>query len=80
MKPESDITPNKRTDPTDRLLTIEQVAEECQCSQLQVRKWISNGEISYVVLGGGEKKDGITRIKESALIKFWNKKERKAIP
>jgi hypothetical protein len=75
-----DLTPNKITEPADRLLTLAEVAKECQCSEKKVREWIDAERISYVCLGDGTKYTSMIRVRESALIKFWRKNERKAIP
>lgn len=71
---------SSKIDPTDRLLTVVQVAEMCGCSDKTVRKWLEEGKLTYVILGGGKKKIGLVRIKESSVIKFWKAQERKMIP
>lgn len=75
-----DLTPDKINEPSDRLLTVAEVARECQCSTDKVREWIANAKISYVTLGDGIKLTSMIRVRESALIEFWRKNERKAIP
>jgi excisionase family DNA binding protein len=79
MNTEPDLTSDKRNDPTDKLLTIAEVAERCQCSEIKVRQWIAAGRIAYVTLGDGKKLLSMIRVRESALVKFWRENERKAI-
>ena len=79
MNTEPDITPDKRTDPTDNLLSIREVAERCQCSETKVRQWIAAGRIAYVTLGDGKKLLSMIRVRESALARFWRENEREAI-
>jgi excisionase family DNA binding protein len=76
MNTEPDLTPDKRTDPSDKLLTIAEVAKRCQCSEIMVRRWIAAGRIDYVTLGDGKKLQSMIRVRESSLIKFWRENER----
>jgi excisionase family DNA binding protein len=80
MKPKNEgIIPNTIDEP-DKLLTIAQVADRCQVSTNTIKKWLDEGRLSYAVLGDGTKYDSVIRVRESVLIKFWRKSERKALP
>jgi excisionase family DNA binding protein len=76
MNTEPDLTPDKINDPADKLLTIAEVAKQCQCSEIKVRQWIAAGRIAYVTLGDGKKLLSMIRVRESALARFWRENER----
>jgi excisionase family DNA binding protein len=58
----------------DRLLTLDEVAERLNVNVETVRRWIRNGEITFIDLGG---RAGY-RVSESALEKFLRDRERPA--
>lgn len=52
------------TRPCDRLLTPAEVAEQCNATQRQVRRWLDERRIEFIVLPKGR------RVRESVL-KAW---------
>ena len=80
MKQKPTLITGKITDPTDKLLTVAEVAELCSCSRQTVKIWIREGRLAYMTLGEGTHYGSMLRVRESALLKFWKQAERKAIP
>lgn len=58
----------------ERLLTVEEVAEQLSVGVETVRRWIRSGEMDAIDLGG---RAGY-RIRESALEKFVREREKKS--
>jgi excisionase family DNA binding protein len=80
MKQRPTLITGKITDGTDKLLTVAEVSELCQCSDKKVKEWLKDGRLAHIVLGDGKDYPTMIRIRESALITFWKQAERKAIP
>jgi excisionase family DNA binding protein len=55
----------------DRLLTVQQVAEWLQVHEETIRRWLRDGEMAGINLGG---KSGY-RIKESDVVSFLSRRE-----
>lgn len=66
-------TPERTTDPQERLLTPEDVAERCQVTPQTVRTWINSGRLSAV-----RPAERVVRVRVSALEEFWRQSETSA--
>ena len=64
----------------DRLLTLGEVSQLCQCSERKIRVWIKEGRLAHVAMGDGKSVASMIRVRESALSEFWDQNERKALP
>lgn len=52
----------------EKLLTLAQAADRCECSSKTLRRAIDSGDLAAVRLGSGPKSD---RIRPAALAAFW---------